>query len=62
MAISSKQYIEASNKRKDEYRMMREYLLEIALASDTSAGDRIAAINTIYKIDADGIPAPYNHH
>lgn len=62
MAISSKQYIEASNKRKEEYKKMREYLLNIALSSDTSAGDRIAAINTIYKIDADGIPLPYNHH
>lgn len=61
LAITSKERIEASRKRKEEYRQMRDALLKIALASDTTNTDRIAAISTIYRIDTDGIPYPNNY-
>jgi hypothetical protein len=37
---------------------MRQALLEIVEAADTTNADRIAAINTIYKMDAEGVPLP----
>lgn len=58
MAKSSKEIIAAKRKRVDEYKQMRQALIEIVEASDTSDADRIAAINTIYKIDAEGVPMP----
>lgn len=59
MAITSKQYIVAAKKRKDEYMLMRDALMKIAFASETSDTDRIAAINTIFQIDTEGVPLPY---
>ena len=61
MAISAKQRIEARNKQENEYKIMRERLLEIATASETIDADRIAAINTIYMLDKDGVPLPYHY-
>jgi len=58
MAKTSKEIIAAKRKRVDEYKQMRQALIEIVEASDTSDADRIAAINTIYKIDAEGVPMP----
>jgi hypothetical protein len=58
MATTSKERVEAVRKRKDEYRHMRDALIRIALAYETSDADRIAAINTIYKIDSSDIPYP----
>ncbi len=58
MAKTSKEIIAAKRKRIDEYKQMRQALIEIVEASDTSDADRIAAINTIYKIDAEGVPMP----
>lgn len=58
MAKTSKEQIEEIRKRKNEYSMMRAALLEIVEASDTENADKIAAINTIYKIDAEGVPLP----
>jgi hypothetical protein len=37
---------------------MRDALIRIALAYETSDADRIAAINTIYMIDSSDIPYP----
>lgn len=62
MAITSKQKIEARRKQENEYRIMREKLLEIATASDTSNTDRIAAINTIYTLDSNILPAPHLYY
>lgn len=62
MAITSKQKIEARRKQENEYRIMREKLLEIATASDTSNADRIAAINTIYMLDSNTLPAPHLYY
>ncbi len=59
MAITSKEKAVANLNRKEEYRQMREALIKIALASDTANADRIAAVKTIYQIDAEGVPTAY---
>ena len=58
MATTSKERVEAARKQKEEYRLMREALIKIALASDSSDSDRLAAVNTIYLIDTSDIPYP----
>lgn len=58
MAKTSKEIVAEKRQREDEYKRMRQALLDIVEASDTNNTDRIAAINTIYKIDTEGIPLP----
>lgn len=58
MAKTSKERIAEKRAREDEYKRMRQALLEIVEAADTTNADRIAAINTIYKMDAEGVPLP----
>ena len=58
MAKTSKERIAEKRAREDEYKRMRQALIEIVEATDTTNADRIAAINTIYKMDAEGVPLP----
>lgn len=58
MAKTSKERIAEKRAKEDEYKRMRQALLEIVEAADTTNADRIAAINTIYKMDAEGVPLP----
>ena len=58
MAKTSKERVAEMQTRRAEYKMMRQTLLEIVMAADTTNTDRIAAINAIYKIDAEGVPLP----
>lgn len=60
MAKTSKDYIAERQQRESEYSIMRQFLLNVVTASHASYSDRIAAINTIYKIDTEGIPYPKN--
>lgn len=55
---TSKEIIAEKRQREDEYKRMRQALLEIVEAADTTNTDKIAAINTIYKIDVEGVPLP----
>ena len=58
MAKTAKEQIEEIRLRKAEYSRMRAKLMEIVEAADTEKADIIAAINTIYKIDMEGVPLP----
>lgn len=58
MAKTAQDIIEQRRKRIAEYDMMRGKLLSIIEAADTMDADRIAAINTIYQIDVEGVPLP----
>ena len=58
MAKTSKERIAEKRTREYEYEWMRQALLEIVEATDTTNADKIAAINTIYKIDVEGVPLP----
>lgn len=58
MAKTSKQMIEEKRQREKEYIQMRNILIKIVEAADTSNADRIAAINTIHKLDLEGVPMP----
>lgn len=58
MAKTAKEQIEEIRLRKAEYSRMRAKLMEIMEAADTEKADIIAAINTIYKIDMEGVPLP----
>lgn len=60
MAKSSREIISAARKRREEYKLMRDALMNIALATDATNADRIAAINTIRLIDAEGVPSIMN--
>lgn len=58
MATTGKQLAERRKQRESEYAAMRDALLKIATAEETKDSDRIAAINTIYKFDTEGMPEP----
>lgn len=58
MAKTSKEMIAEKRAREDEYKKMRQALLDIVAAAETTNADRIAAINTICKMDAEGVPMP----
>lgn len=55
MAKTGKEQVEEIRQRKNEYTRMRAALIEIVEAADTTNADRIAAINTVIRID-EGIP------
>ena len=55
---TSKEHIEERRQRAAEYERMRAALLKIADAETTADNDRIEAIKTIYKLDAEGMPEP----
>lgn len=58
MAKTSIERIAEKRARADEYKRMRQALLDIVEDAETTNADKIAAINTIYKIDAEGVPMP----
>ena len=58
MAQISKERISRANERRAEYQHMREALLQIAYASDTSNADKVAAFSLVFKIDSEGVPLP----
>ena len=60
MAKTSKEYIEERRQRIEEYRKMRVTLLAVLDDPEASNGDRIGAINAIYRLDREGIPMPKN--
>ena len=59
MAKTGKEIIAEKRARENEYILMRQALFDIVEAADTTNADRIAAINTIYKIDSEGVPLPH---
>lgn len=58
MAKTGKEQVEKIRQRKNEYSRMRAALMDIVEASDTTNTDRINAINTIMRMDAEGVPLP----
>ncbi len=58
MAKTAKMQAEEILNRKKEYSRMRAELIRIVEASDTTNTDRINAINTIMRIDVEGVPLP----
>ena len=58
MAKTGKEQVEEIRQRKNEYSRMRAALMEIVEAADTTKTDRINAINTIMRMDAEGVPLP----
>ena len=58
MAKSSKEIIAEKRQRKEEYKKMRQTLIDIIESEKTTNAEKIAAIDVIYKIDAEGIPMP----
>ena len=58
MAKTSKEQIEEKRIREKEYFQMRAILLDIINSENTNNSDKISAINTIFKMDKEGIPLP----
>jgi hypothetical protein len=58
MAKSSKEIIAEKRQRKEEYKKMRQTLIDIIESEKTTNAEKIAAIDVIFKIDAEGIPMP----
>ena len=58
MAKTGKEQAQDIAKRKSEYSMMRAKLMAIVEGKDTTNTNRIAAINTIMRMDAEGVPLP----
>lgn len=58
MAKTGKEQVEEIRQRKNEYARMRAVLVEIVEASDTTNTDKINAINTIMRMDVEGISLP----
>ena len=58
MAKTGAQYIAESKERKAEYAKIREYLLSVINNEKASTGNKLFAINELYRLDKDGIPMP----
>lgn len=59
MAKTGKEKAKEGEVRKEQYRLMRQSLIDIVEAEDSTNTEKINAINTIYMIDTEGVPLPW---